>query len=58
MGSTLRWFESGCSSPGGGESVEAAACPHTVHVRDSKTPDGPTFAVTPAARSTFLRWAD
>ncbi|WP_256333001.1 DUF397 domain-containing protein [Streptomyces sp. 2131.1] len=38
--------------PGGFENV--GACPHSVHVRDSKVTDGPTFAVDPAAWTAFL----
>ncbi|MFJ2415659.1 DUF397 domain-containing protein [Streptomyces brevispora] len=34
--------------------VEVAACPHTLHVRDSKVTDGPAFAVAPAAWTAFL----
>lgn len=28
--------------------------PHTIHIRDSKTPTGPTFQVTPTTWTTFL----
>lgn len=52
MSSTLRWFKS--SSGSGSECVEPAACPHAVHVRDSRVPDGPAFAVAPDAWSVFL----
>ncbi|WP_267241545.1 DUF397 domain-containing protein [Streptomyces sp. PR69] len=52
------WRKSSYSDSSGGNCVEVAACPHTVHLRDSKTPDGPVFTVTPSAWSTFLRWAD
>ncbi|APS19887.1 hypothetical protein TK78_13620 [Streptomyces sp. Tue 6075] len=38
----------------GEDCVEVATCPHTVHVRDSRVTDGPTFAVAPAAWTTFL----
>ncbi|MFG2945432.1 DUF397 domain-containing protein [Streptomyces adustus] len=30
------WFKSSYSSSGGGECLEVAPSPHTVHVRDSK----------------------
>lgn len=40
----------------GGECIEVATCPHAVHVRDSKVPDGPAFAVAPDAWSAFLGW--
>ncbi|WP_328560384.1 DUF397 domain-containing protein [Streptomyces coelicoflavus] len=56
----LQWFKSTYSGDEGGQCVEVAACPHTVHVRDSKNPaaDGPTFQVTSdawAAFTTFVR---
>ncbi|MFJ6466493.1 DUF397 domain-containing protein [Streptomyces sp. NPDC091387] len=50
----LIWFKSSYSSNEGATCVEVAACPHTVHVRDSKVTDGPTFAVAPAAWTAFL----
>ncbi|MFJ8846577.1 DUF397 domain-containing protein [Streptomyces cyaneofuscatus] len=52
------WRTSSYSSESGGECVEVAACPHAVHVRDSKVTDGPVFAVAPDAWSTFVTWAD
>ncbi|MFE5483684.1 DUF397 domain-containing protein [Streptomyces sp. NPDC056527] len=48
------WRKSSYSDSGGGECVEVAACPHSVHLRDSKVPDGPAFAVAPASWSAFL----
>lgn len=50
------WHTSSYSNAGGGECVEVATCPHAVHVRDSKVPDGPAFAVAPDAWSAFLTW--
>ncbi|MFE2584998.1 DUF397 domain-containing protein [Streptomyces sp. NPDC059378] len=49
------WRKSSHSSDEGGACVEIAACPHTVHVRDSKNPeaDGPTLQVAPAAWAAF-----
>ncbi|MFD3973228.1 DUF397 domain-containing protein [Streptomyces cyaneofuscatus] len=52
------WRTSSYSSESGGECVEVAACPHAVHIRDSKFQDGPAFAVAPDAWSTFVTWAD
>ncbi|MFJ7326626.1 DUF397 domain-containing protein [Streptomyces cyaneofuscatus] len=52
------WRTSSYSSDSGGDCVEVAACPHAVHVRDSKVTDGPAFAVTPGTWSTFVTWAD
>ncbi|MEV6165900.1 DUF397 domain-containing protein [Streptomyces sp. NPDC052052] len=54
----FNWHTSSYSSDSGGQCVEVAACPHAVHVRDSKVPAGPTFAVAPDAWSTFLSWAN
>ncbi|WP_156726754.1 DUF397 domain-containing protein [Streptomyces apocyni] len=48
------WRKSSYSSNEGGDCVEVATCPHTVHIRDSKVPDGPTFTATPAAWTAFL----
>ncbi|MFE7704341.1 DUF397 domain-containing protein [Streptomyces sp. NPDC057486] len=51
------WRKSSCSTGEGGARVEVATRPHTVHIRDSKVIDGPTFAVTPAAWSAFVAGA-
>ncbi|MFI1394185.1 DUF397 domain-containing protein [Streptomyces sp. NPDC020681] len=51
------WHKSSYSSDAGGQCIEVALCPHTVHVRDSKNPDGPTFTVDSAAWTDFLAWA-
>ncbi|MFF3491286.1 DUF397 domain-containing protein [Streptomyces sp. NPDC002795] len=55
----LKWFKSTYSGDEGGQCVEVAACPHadTVHVRDSKNPEGPTFMVRPQAWSAFAGFA-
>ncbi|WP_432085032.1 DUF397 domain-containing protein [Streptomyces sp. bgisy095] len=51
------WHKSSYSNSNGGNCVEVAACPHAVHLRDSKQHDGgPTFAVEPAAWSQFVAW--
>jgi hypothetical protein len=50
----LAWFKSSYSSGEGGDCVEVAACPGTVHVRDSKDTAGPELAFTPAAWAAFL----
>ncbi|MFD3815891.1 DUF397 domain-containing protein [Streptomyces rubiginosohelvolus] len=52
------WRTSSYSNASGGDCVEVAACPHSVHVRDSKVSDGPVFAVAPDAWSAFLTWAE
>ncbi|MFD4143849.1 DUF397 domain-containing protein [Streptomyces sp. NPDC058572] len=48
------WHKSSYSSPSGGDCIEVAACPHTVHIRDSKVPEGPVFAVAPEAWAVFV----
>lgn len=50
----LAWRKSSYSSGDGGDCVEVAACPSTVHVRDSKVPEGPNFAVASVAWTEFL----
>ena len=51
----LAWFKSSYSSgPDGDSCVEIATAPGTVHVRDSKSVEGPRFAVTPTAWSDFV----
>ncbi|BBC35745.1 hypothetical protein SGFS_070390 [Streptomyces graminofaciens] len=48
------WFKSSYSSGEGGECVEIAALPHTIHIRDSKNPTGPHVTLSPTAWSAFL----
>ena len=51
------WFKSSYSSgPDGDSCVEIAIAPDagTVHVRDSKHPEGPRLALAPEAWSEFL----
>ncbi|WP_406862238.1 DUF397 domain-containing protein [Streptomyces sp. HUAS MG47] len=62
MSDTLHWFKSSHSDSGGGSCVEVAFSntvaprPHTIHLRDSKIPHGPTVAITPDAWSAFVAW--
>ncbi|WP_405880487.1 DUF397 domain-containing protein [Streptomyces sp. NBC_01136] len=51
------WRKSSHSSDEGGQCVEVAACPHAIHIRDSKTPTGPTFTASPAAWTAFTAYA-
>ncbi|MFE6223903.1 DUF397 domain-containing protein [Streptomyces sp. NPDC057854] len=51
------WRKSSYSGGEGGECVEVAAHPSTVHVRDSKVPDGPQLALSPAAWAAFVAGA-
>ncbi|NED32102.1 DUF397 domain-containing protein [Streptomyces sp. SID8499] len=56
--SELAWFKSSYSGGTDGEScVELALTPGTVHVRDSKTTDGPRLALAPAAWADFVPYA-
>jgi len=55
----LQWFKSTYSGDEGGECLEVAPTPHTIHIRDSKNPaeTGPTLQVTPSAWAAFLATA-
>ncbi|MEU6705962.1 DUF397 domain-containing protein [Streptomyces wuyuanensis] len=53
----LSWHKSSYSSSGSGDCVEVAACPTTVHVRDSKAKQGPRLALSPTAWADFLTYA-
>ncbi|PWI17405.1 DUF397 domain-containing protein [Streptomyces sp. Act143] len=50
----LNWFKSSYSGGEGGECLEVAFTPRTIHLRDSKHPTGPHLTLTPAAWSAFL----
>ncbi|MDH6626394.1 hypothetical protein M2271_004211 [Streptomyces sp. LBL] len=53
----LSWHKSSYSSGSQGDCVEVAACPDTIHVRDSKVRQGPQLALTATAWTTFLSYA-
>ena len=53
MSTDLNWFKSSYSSGQGGECLEIAVTPTTIHLRDSKTPT-PTVQVTPTTWTAFL----
>ncbi|MBY8879552.1 DUF397 domain-containing protein [Actinacidiphila acidipaludis] len=55
--SELSWFKSSYSSGSQGDCVEVAACPGTVHVRDSKDKEGPQLAFSPTAWAHFVAFA-
>lgn len=56
--SALKWVKSSYSdSSNGSECVEVAAAPRTVHVRDSKRPQGLLLACGPAAWAAFVAYA-
>lgn len=48
------WRKSSYSGSEGGDCLEVATHPSAVHVRDSKTPDGPVLTVSPDTWTTFL----
>ncbi|UUU30680.1 DUF397 domain-containing protein [Streptomyces sp. CA-210063] len=50
----LAWFKSSYSSNEGGNCVEVATTPSTVHIRDSKIPTGNVLTVSPSTWSVFL----
>ena len=52
------WRKSSYSSSGGGECLEVAACPHIIHVCDSKLgPQSPRFTIPPTAWTAFVTYA-
>ncbi|MFF0516832.1 DUF397 domain-containing protein [Streptomyces sp. NPDC004250] len=52
----LAWFKSSYSDTSEpSDCVEVAITPATIHIRDSKRPDGPRLAVTPAVWTAFVR---
>ncbi|GAA0987948.1 MULTISPECIES: DUF397 domain-containing protein [Streptomyces violaceusniger group] len=53
----LSWRKSSHSNDFDNACVEVAACPGTVHIRDSKDKQGPQLAVSPAAWSSFVAYA-
>lgn len=50
----LHWFKSSYSGGEGGECVEVAALPHSVHIRDSKDAGRGFLTVSPASWSDFV----
>ncbi|WP_031507415.1 DUF397 domain-containing protein [Streptomyces megasporus] len=55
--SGLVWFKSSYSGGDGGECVEIAATPSTVHVRDSKEPGREPLAFPRTVWSAFVGFA-
>ncbi|MFI1723155.1 DUF397 domain-containing protein [Streptomyces sp. NPDC020489] len=56
MSTDLDWFKSSYSSGQGGECLEVALTPTTVHIRDSKTTGtaSPALHVAPSTWAAFL----
>ncbi|MEU1038446.1 DUF397 domain-containing protein [Streptomyces sp. NPDC005551] len=52
--SELAWYKSSYSSASGDDCVEVALTPATIHVRDSKDPQGARLALSPAAWAAFV----
>ena len=52
--SELEWRKSGYSGTSNCVEVAGATCCGLVHVRDSKDPDGPQLAFSPAVWAQFL----
>lgn len=50
----LNWFKSSYSDGEGGQCLEVAVTPTTIHLRDSKHPTGPHLTLSPTAWSAFL----
>jgi len=53
----LAWFKSSYSGNEGGECLEVAATPGTVHVRDSKTPARAQLAFRSSKWAAFVDFA-
>ncbi|MET7799594.1 DUF397 domain-containing protein [Streptomyces decoyicus] len=53
----LSWRKSSYSGSSGDDCVEVAACPTTVHIRDSKDKGGPQLAVPAPAWAQFVAYA-
>ncbi|MGW6772805.1 DUF397 domain-containing protein [Streptomyces sp. NPDC055037] len=52
------WRKSSYSGSNGGECIEVAdGIPHTVPIRDSKNPTGPTLITSHTAWTTFIAFA-
>ncbi|MFI2260311.1 DUF397 domain-containing protein [Streptomyces tubercidicus] len=56
-GSQLVWIKSSYSSNDGPACVEVAPAPSTIHIRDSKNPDGPQLHLQPSAWADFVTYA-
>ncbi|MET8562388.1 DUF397 domain-containing protein [Streptomyces flaveolus] len=54
----LHWFKSSySSSSNGNDCLEVAPTPTTIHIRDSKNPEGPRLTVDPTTWTAFLAYA-
>ncbi|MYR98063.1 MULTISPECIES: DUF397 domain-containing protein [unclassified Streptomyces] len=57
MSTGLHWFKSSYSGSEGGDCIEVATCPHTIHVRDSKDLTVSALAVSPEPWTSFVEFA-
>ncbi|MEV5851170.1 DUF397 domain-containing protein [Streptomyces anulatus] len=57
MSTDLHWFKSSYSGDQGGNCIEVATCPHTVHIRDSKDLTVPALTVSPDSWASFVEFA-
>ncbi|MBI0297299.1 DUF397 domain-containing protein [Streptomyces sp. PRKS01-29] len=53
----VAWKKSSYSPSNSNDCVEVAAAPSTIHIRDSKNPNGPQLTVTPTAWTAFVTYA-
>ncbi|MFF3849499.1 DUF397 domain-containing protein [Streptomyces sp. NPDC002328] len=53
----LAWFKSSYSGNEGGECLEVASTPGTIHIRDSKAPAHAQLAFSPTEWSAFVTYA-
>ncbi|MFS7873773.1 DUF397 domain-containing protein [Streptomyces asiaticus] len=53
----VAWKKSSYSSNDGPDCIEVAASPSSIHIRDSKSPNGPHLTVTPTAWTAFVTYA-
>ncbi|MFH9423625.1 DUF397 domain-containing protein [Streptomyces sp. NPDC017529] len=58
MNANLAWFKSSYSNDEGAECVEIATSATTIHVRDSKDPQGPRLVFGVGAWAAFLPYAN
>lgn len=56
MSTGLSWFKSSYSDDQGGNCIEIATSPATVHVRDSKDKAGPQLTFAPTAWADFVAY--
>ncbi|MFD5392587.1 DUF397 domain-containing protein [Streptomyces sp. NPDC127074] len=53
----VAWIKSSYCASNSNDCVEIAPTSSTIHIRDSKNPDGPQLAVTPTAWTAFVTYA-